>query len=166
MCFVHVCVLTSTAGEAVGAVCTAVTPESHHVGQTHTLTAHLVTAGVAGALCRTLAGCNKRIINSSYWSVSSNYWYWFHCIRNFSILTEEKPGGSLRGLTCAAWVTIVTRSTLVTWRPAVIGPAVAVTWRRAAGVQWGARITGAHWENRKWGKKDKSIYGSSILAWI
>ncbi len=67
---VCVCVITLAVGEAIGAVCTAVTPQSHHVGHTHTLSSHLVTAGVAGALCRTLAGWNKHIINSSYSSIS------------------------------------------------------------------------------------------------
>lgn len=66
---VCVCDITLAVGEAVGAVCTAVTPQSRHVGQTHTLSRRLVTAGVAGALRRTLAGWNKHITNSSYSSV-------------------------------------------------------------------------------------------------
>lgn len=59
LCLLCACVITSAAGEAVGAVCTAVTPESHHSGQTHTLSAHLVTAAVAGASCGALTGCGN-----------------------------------------------------------------------------------------------------------
>lgn len=61
-----VCVITSAAGEAVGALCTAITPESQHPGQTHTLSAHLVAAAVAGALCGALTGCSNNNNNTGY----------------------------------------------------------------------------------------------------
>ena len=52
-------------------------------------------------------------------------------------------------LTRAAREAVETRSTLVTGGTAVVGSAVAVTRHTAAGAQGGARITGAHWVNRK-----------------
>lgn len=42
--------------EAVGTMCTAVTPQSHHIWQTPTLSRHLVAAAVARAFWRAVAG--------------------------------------------------------------------------------------------------------------
>lgn len=103
-------VITSAAGEAVGAVCTAVTPESHHAGQTHTLSAHLVAAAVAGALCGALTGYNNNDNNSSGYRSDPSA-----ASQTSRRLAEEKPDANvILPPTCAAGVTVVTGGTLVT----------------------------------------------------
>lgn len=92
---------TSAAGEAVGAVCAGVTPESRHAGQTHTLSALLVAAAVAGAFSGALTGCNNTTTTTS-------------TINNNSSRSLIGDTSNILPATCAARVAVVAGGALVT----------------------------------------------------
>lgn len=96
---------TSAAGEAVGAVCAGVTPESRHAGQTHTLSALLVAAAVAGAFSGALTGCNNTTTTTT---TSSS------AINNNSSRSLIGDTSDILPATCAARVAVVAGGALVT----------------------------------------------------